>query len=216
MSIIIINNFFRLFLLCVLSVTAFAQDTIVFKNSFIEIVSIQNMTQSQIHYKKYLNPSGTLYIINKYEVSKVKFQNGLIEIYDSIKYDNQNISQTKITEINYAMVKKNYNELIAFVDNRGSIKNKEQLYKKADFVARLSRHQIATRIGSVTFACFTAASLVVLGFDNIITLGNPEDGFFVPPATFGFFTLAFAASNFGINQNLRKNRKSFVALYNDL
>ena len=212
----IINKKLGIFFLIFFNLVGFAQDTIFFRNAKIELADIQQVTVSQIYYKKYLNTSGTQYIINKYEVNRIKHQNGVISLFDSLEFVNPITSQNKISQIDYIIVKKDYNKLLTYIDNRSSFKNKEQLYFDADIINRLSRHQIATRIGSITFACFTAASIFVLGVDNIITLGNPEDGFFVPPAGFGFFALTFAASNIGINKKLRIKRKAFVTLYNDL
>lgn len=194
----------------------FSQDTIFLKNTLVELAVIQKNTESQIYYKKHSNPNGTLYIINKYEINKIKFHDGSIIAFDSVKFINPNISRSNITKIDYKTVKKEYNKLSEFVDQRVSLKNREQLYIKASVVTRHSRQQVATRVGVVTFASLAAASCLVLGFDYIVTFGNPDDIFYVPPVSFAFCTLTFATSNFFINQKLRQKRKSFVALYNDL
>ena len=211
----IINRYLGFLFLVFLCTDYFAQDTIIMTNASIEIADIKQITQAQIQYKKYLIPQGALYIVNKTEVHKIKYKDGRVDVYSDLQINDSSKPKGSITSIDYAIVRKNHNKLPTLVDDRISLKNKEQLYKDANALGSLSAHQRGTTKGIITFACFTAVSLGVLDFDYIVTAGNPQKEFFIPPAGFAFFTVAFAAANIGINIKLRKKRTAFIKLYNE-
>lgn len=77
MSIIIINNFFRLFLLCVLSVTAFAQDTI-FTTAPAQtlLVRVLEISKTEVTYKNFYNPDGIIRTLANEQIARIIYENG--------------------------------------------------------------------------------------------------------------------------------------------
>ena len=61
----------------------FAQDAIVLKTGKTIWSKVALIDQTTIKYKRYENPTGPDYVIEKSEVSSVKFQNGVVERFDS-------------------------------------------------------------------------------------------------------------------------------------
>ena len=76
MLIITINNYFRLFFLCVLSVGAFAQDTIFTNNSQLLLVRVLEISKTEVTYKNFYNPDGIIRSLSNEQVSKIIYENG--------------------------------------------------------------------------------------------------------------------------------------------
>ncbi len=76
MLIITINNYFRLFFLCVLSVGAFAQDTIFTNNSQLLLVRVLEISKTEVTYKNFYNPDGIIRSISNEQITKIIYENG--------------------------------------------------------------------------------------------------------------------------------------------
>jgi hypothetical protein len=74
--IITINNYFRLFFLCVLSVGAFAQDTIFTNNSQLLLVRVLEISKTEVTYKNFYNPDGIIRSISNEQITKIIYENG--------------------------------------------------------------------------------------------------------------------------------------------
>lgn len=63
---------------------AYGQDTIQLRNNSISIGYVEEISTLEVKYKKIENPDGPLYILNKYEVEKVKYQNGAVDKFEYV------------------------------------------------------------------------------------------------------------------------------------
>ena len=76
------------FFLC--SASAFAQDVIVKKNGSTILSKVLEVNTADIKYKKFSNPNGPTYTINKSEVMSINYENGDKDTFNDI--DNLNTS----------------------------------------------------------------------------------------------------------------------------
>lgn len=76
MLIITINNYFRVFFLCVLSVGAFAQDTIYTNTSQTLLVKVLEISKTEVTYKNFYNPDGIIRSISNEQIAKIIYENG--------------------------------------------------------------------------------------------------------------------------------------------
>jgi hypothetical protein len=63
---------------------SFAQDTIQLRNSTIAVGFVKEINAHEVKFIKIENPEGPLYILNKYEVAKVKYQNGSVDKFEYV------------------------------------------------------------------------------------------------------------------------------------
>ncbi len=76
MLITTINNFFRLFFLCVLSVTAFAQDTIFTNEPQTLLVRVLEISKTEVSYKNFYNPDGIIRTIANERIARIIYESG--------------------------------------------------------------------------------------------------------------------------------------------
>ncbi len=72
------------FYLSVIVKITFGQDTIQLRNNSITIGHVKEINALEVKFKKIENPDGPLYILNKYEVEKVKYQNGTFDKFEYV------------------------------------------------------------------------------------------------------------------------------------
>ncbi len=77
-----------------------AQDTLVRTNLSREIVKILEIDQKNVTYKKFNNPSGPVYILDKRKISRILFSNGTIDTLTIKKSPPQHFARIKSTYIN--------------------------------------------------------------------------------------------------------------------
>ena len=77
-------------LLVVLSMSATAQDTITKNDGSVIQAKVLEITPTEVKYKRYNNLEGPLYVLNKTEVSAIKYENGEKDVFTgtskSVKY----------------------------------------------------------------------------------------------------------------------------------
>ena len=76
MLIITINNYLRLFFLCVLSVSACAQDTIFTNTSQTLLVRVIEISKTDVTYKNFYNPDGIIRSLSNEQIAKIIYENG--------------------------------------------------------------------------------------------------------------------------------------------
>ena len=64
------------------AVICFSQDTLVMKNGTVLLTKILELSPTEIKYKKVDNLDGPTYVENKWNVSKIKYRNGVVETID--------------------------------------------------------------------------------------------------------------------------------------
>ncbi len=72
----IINNYFRLLLLCLLSVHGFAQDTIFTNTSQPLLVRVLEVSKTEVTYKNFYNPDGIIRTLANEQIFKIIYENG--------------------------------------------------------------------------------------------------------------------------------------------
>jgi hypothetical protein len=65
----------------------YSQDILTKRNGETIEGKIELINNSEIKYKKFLNPDGPSYIVNKVELSQIKFQNGTVEQFEDAIVD---------------------------------------------------------------------------------------------------------------------------------
>lgn len=99
-----------------MSSIAYCQDTIYYKNGTIISSKVSEINQTQITYKKSNNLDGPNYIVNRNDISVIKYNNGSIEVFntmDSAKVVNNNIVNTQQTNVYYDQSDYRYNQPVA-------------------------------------------------------------------------------------------------------
>lgn len=64
---------------------AVSQDTIIKRNSEIIVAKIIEINPTDIKFKKFENLSGPLYIEKRYDIQKINYTNGSVDIFDDLK-----------------------------------------------------------------------------------------------------------------------------------
>lgn len=72
----IINNYFRLFCFCIISASAFAQDTIFTNTSQTLLVRVLEISKTEVTYKNFYNPDGIIRSIGNEQVARIIYENG--------------------------------------------------------------------------------------------------------------------------------------------
>ena len=83
-------KYLNLFLLVFIPLNSFSQDLIKTYNNDVISAKIEEIKTETITYKKFNNLSGPVYHINKTEVFKIIFENGVIETFDNKPNSNNN------------------------------------------------------------------------------------------------------------------------------
>ncbi len=76
MLIITINNYFRLFFLSLISVSAFAQDTIFTNTSQTLLVRVIEISKTDVTYKNFYNPDGIIRSLSNEQITRIVYENG--------------------------------------------------------------------------------------------------------------------------------------------
>lgn len=79
------KNAFTLTLFCLISITAFSQDSLYFTNKSVVVAKISEIGINEIKYHRFDNLSGPMYISNKSELYFIKFANGKTDTITSSK-----------------------------------------------------------------------------------------------------------------------------------
>lgn len=73
---ITINNYLRLFFICALSVSAFAQDTIFTNTSQTLLVRVLEISKTEVSYKNFYNPDGIVRMVANEQIVRIVYENG--------------------------------------------------------------------------------------------------------------------------------------------
>ena len=110
---------------------ASAQDTIRFRNGRVEAAKVAEVGLGKVKYKKFSNPDGPLFLLNEDEVESIKFQNGDVEVFDSIPQENLVSPQRKHVVVKAGPV---------YVERVKSVNLEEKTEKDVDTKVVVSRH----------------------------------------------------------------------------
>ncbi len=124
----------RCFFLLIVFMTcmfASAQDTIRFRNGRVEAAKVAEVGLGKVKYKKFSNPDGPLFLLNEDEVESIKFQNGDVEVFDSIPQENLVSPQRKHVVVKAGPV---------YVERVKSVNPEEKTDKDVDTKVVVSRH----------------------------------------------------------------------------
>lgn len=72
---------FLLFSSILTSIAAFAQDTLYTRDGQVIPAKVQEVTQTEIKYKKPSNPDGPLYVVSKDEIAVIEYKNGSKDVF---------------------------------------------------------------------------------------------------------------------------------------
>ncbi len=165
----------RCFFLLIVFMTcmfASAQDTIRFRNGRVEAAKVAEVGLGKVKYKKFSNPDGPLFLLNEDEVESIKFQNGDVEVFDSIPQENLVSPQKKHVVVKAGPV---------YVERVKSVNTEEETNKDVDTKVVVSRHMnsakypLAYRKNSPSLLAFNSEYISVQSAYE--TLGHDYDVF---------------------------------------
>ncbi len=149
-----------------------AQDTIRFRNGRVEAAKVAEVGLGKVKYKKFNNPDGPLFLLNEDEVESIKFQNGDMEVFDSIPQENLVLPQRKHVVVKAGPV---------YVERVKSVNTEEKTEKDVDTKVVVSRHMnsakypLAYRKNSPSLLAFNSEYISMQSAYEI--LGNDYDVF---------------------------------------
>lgn len=151
---------------------ASAQDTIRFRNGRVEAAKVTEVGLGKVKYKKFNNPDGPLFLLDEAEVESIKFQNGDVEVFDSIPQENFISPQKKHVVVKAGPV---------YVERVKSVNLEEKTEKDVDTKVVVSRrmnsakYPLAYRKNSPSLLAFNSEYISVQSAYEI--LGNDYDVF---------------------------------------
>ncbi|MBL7895260.1 MAG: hypothetical protein JNK50_08220 [Bacteroidia bacterium] len=74
-----------LILLAFIVVKLNAQDTIRFKNGVTKAVKVSEIGLTEVRYNDFSNPTGPIYVVNKNEISSIRYSNGTEDKFSEVK-----------------------------------------------------------------------------------------------------------------------------------
>lgn len=83
------------FIVSLCAIFAHAQDVIVFRNGEETEVKVEEVSPTEVKYKKYSNIDGPLYVADKSEIFMIKYKNGEKDVFDSVTPAQPTQTQTK-------------------------------------------------------------------------------------------------------------------------
>jgi len=63
----------------------FSQDSIWFHNNTFQVGKVAEISETEIRYKKMSHETGPLYIVDRYDVSVIKYENGIVDSFPEVK-----------------------------------------------------------------------------------------------------------------------------------
>lgn len=218
----IINKYLILFILVLIQLSSFNQDTLFLKDKRKLIVQVKEVSQTEIQYKKTDLLDGPMYITSKNDIEKIIYKNGYTEVVKSetISVEKsftvyKNVADINMEKINYADTKKRHGFLVSLIDRHPDPSRKDQLMQSAIEMKGLKRHQDGTRTGAIIFGGIAIGGALLYSAMSAESYQNTVEPIFAgPPVVFGALALALGATSIAININLRKKRHEFVNLYN--
>lgn len=205
-----------------LSFSTLAQDTLFLKDNKKLVVSVKEVSTTEIQYKKIELPDGPIYIVNKSDIQKITYKNGYSETItlsspDSVAppqdfkvYNSTNESGR--TLITYRDTKRRSYSIINLIEQHPDINRQPELFKLQRSIRNLKAGQDATRTVAIVFGALTIPVSVFAVFANFV---SQSDGYTFMPITTGAVALASTVVATTFNINLRKKRQNFVKLYNE-
>ena len=215
-----VSLFITLFIL--VSNHCFSQDTIYYKNATKSVVTVKEVSQKEVQYKKIELPDGPMYIVNKDEIEKIVYKNGYTDVVKAsaaepssqpfIVTNSAPIQEGKPT-ITYADTRGRYTRLNALIERHPDASVRSTLIGYTKSMRSLKAGQNATRTVAIVFGGITlaAGALTALIYSVDSYAGS---SFAIVPGITGGVAVITAATAITLNINLRKKRHAFVNLYN--
>ncbi len=216
---------YLLLLCCFFQYHAKAQDTLFFKNAGTLVVSVKEISPTDIQYKKFEAPDGPMYIVGRGDVEKIVYKNGVTEKLDppvatnTVKTQEYPIASSSLVyvgKIEYADTKRRSSSLINMALGHPDPKKKNALFNLAGDIKKLKIHQDGTRTGAITFGGFAVAGGIIYTAAYTLSGGTDDlEVFAIPPIIFGTAGIILGAASISFNINLKQKRHEFVRIYNE-
>jgi len=175
----------------------FGQDSLVYKNGDELKVKVIEITSLEVRFKKYDNIYGPLYTILKTELTMIKYENGIKDLFLE-QVETKNLSSNNAPkikgELGYDQIKYGGPRVGFTVFDNGSSKDRLAEYNYSPFITQFG-WQFEARIFSSTEGMSGLVEWVLL-------VGGVEKGLFLPSASMLFGIRAKNGVEFGVGPNL--------------
>lgn len=196
---------------------ASSQDTIVYKNSSKVPVILKEITPVEIRYQRPGMTDGPDYVINRSEVDRIIYRNGITEILQAPSEAKTTTEEPSVISYNrkitYRDAQKNYNFIRQLALSHPDLKKQQDLLLLTGDIRQHKNVQNGTRTGAIICGGLAIGGTFLYGL-ALLTRNN-DPAFYVPPAVLGGVAMALGSVSIVYSVRVKDKRKEFVDLYNE-
>jgi hypothetical protein len=207
-------------ILCAFSTQA--QDTLIYKNAVKMVVVLKEISQNEVRYQKYDMPDGPVYVINKTDLDRLIYKNGMVEIIQN--------TAAPVTEfvplltlqgtpysgkIDYPDTKKGSRTMRNLALGHFDAKRQPQLLDLASSAKKYKNAMDGTRTGAIVCGGLAIGGTFLYALSNILSNGNNDPEFIVPPVGLAILAIGLTSVSVTCSIKLKQKRLAFVDLYNE-
>ncbi len=195
-----------------------SQDTLVYRNATKALVTLKEVTPTEIKYLKFEMADGPLYIVNKNDIEKIIYKNGMAESFAvntellQTPKPQQSVYKSKIT---YADTKTDFYVLRNMSASHPDLKRQIELIKKARAIKRFKMNRGGALGGAIAFGAVAVGGIMVYSLATAFSNNSANELYIVPPIASAVLAVSITALTITFDLALRKKRKEYVNLYNE-
>lgn len=207
-------------LFCILS--AEAQDTLIYKNAVKMVVVLKEISQNEIRYQKYELPDGPVYVINKSDIDKIIYKNGMVE---KIQPGYVPVTQAAATvtlqgtpysgKIEYNDTKKGYRSMRNLALGHVDAKRQPELIDLAKTTRKYKNGMDGTRTGAIVCGGLAVGGAFLYGVATAFGNSGDDATLIAPPVGLAILAAGLTSVSVVFSIKLKKKRFAFVNLYNE-
>jgi hypothetical protein len=207
-------------LLCALFTQA--QDTLIYRSTLKTVVVLKEISQNEIRYQKYDMPDGPVYVINKSDIDKIIYKNGVVE---TIQPGYVPVAQAAPTltlqgipysgKIDYTDAKRGPRHMRNLALGHFDAKRQPQLLDLASKAKTSKNGMDGTRTGAILCGGLAIGGTFLYALSS--ALGNADDDplFIAPPVGLAILAAGLTSVSIVYSIKLKHRRTVFVDLYNE-
>jgi hypothetical protein len=210
--------FFYILVCCLLILNLKAQDTLYLKSGEFVSTKILEISPTQVSYKKFDNMDGPIYKLIPYQITKIKYQNGVVEFFKDkelleVYKDNQSITDnTKITVLKGTTYYKGFP-----ISNKGILKLILAYPKSETKTLLLKEHKQLRRNNRnrITWLSIGIYSSAMIPFFMYLSSSNHGGDYYTMLGSGFAYSFTFVGISQICNYRYHKKKKHIIATYNN-
>ena len=210
---------FFIILFLSISIIVNGQDTLFLRNATKLVVSVREVSQTEIRYKKTEAPDDVMYSINADDVAKIMYKNGYVETLTQTPKDNPFIIKSEVPAVNYVKItleqaKRGQYGLQKLITTHPDSARKEPLTKINLRIQSLKRKERGAGFSAIVVGGIAAGGfLLYSGGMNVMSID--VDDLLIPLLILSGVAATLGTTSLIIHLGVRKKQKKFVKLYNE-